>query len=382
MDASQVGADRNGHRVQGEAMGAHRARERQDAHAALSLHSIQYLRAVAALMVVMLHLGLQWQRLGYAGPWPGWLAGGVDIFFVISGLIMWITTADRPMTATDFYARRLIRIAPLYWLLTAATVAIMLVAPHAIQSSHFDVWHVVASFLFLPSINTVTGQIEPVLIPGWTLNYEMLFYVVFGLSLRWRAPWRLASCALLLGAPIVWHAWTGQGHGVWLFYTSDAMLEFVLGMMLGWMYLRGGLRWGRLAGWGLIVCGVIALAYFGGLGYARLPSMGVPAFAIVAGALTLERARAVPRWRALHALGDASYSLYLSHPIVLSASEQLWRHGVVQNGTLARLAFSVFALTLTIAAAWICYRGLEQPLTRFLNRRLRPLIVSRSVASS
>lgn len=333
-----------------------------------TLLSIQYLRAIAALMVVVVHLGVQWQRLGYHGPWPGWLASGVDIFFVISGFIMWTTTAARPTTTLDFYARRIVRIVPLYWLLTVLTVAVMLIAPHAVQSSHYDGWHVLSSFLFLPSINAGSGQIEPVLIPGWTLNYEMFFYVLFGLTLRWREGWRLACSALMLGAPVVWHAVTGQGHGVWLFYTNDIVLEFVLGMALGCAYMHGALRIGRTSGWLLIAGGGVALAVCGGSGLSRFLTMGLPAAMIVTGALALERARAVPHWPRLQKLGDASYSLYLSHALVLSAGVQLWRHSGWTSGLGAQLAFSVLALALSIAVALLCYSGLERPFTRILSR--------------
>jgi exopolysaccharide production protein ExoZ len=343
-----------------------------------TLASIQYLRALAALMVVVLHLGVQWQRLGYQGPWPGWLAGGVDIFFVISGFIMWTTTAEGSAGTLDFYARRIIRIVPLYWLLTALTVAIMLAAPHAVQSSRYDGWHVLASFLFLPSINPASGQIEPVLIPGWTLDYEMFFYLLFGLTLRWREGWRLVCTAAVLGAPVVWHALTGQGQGVWLFFTNDIVLEFVLGMALGRAYLHGGLRIGAAAGWLLLAAGALALALIGGSGLPRLIGMGLPAAMIVTGALALERAQAVPHWPGLQKIGDASYSLYLVHPMVLSAGEQLWRHAVRGGGLAAWLVFSVPALILSVAAALLFYRVLERPCTRLLSRQYRPVRAARS----
>ncbi|AOY98941.1 hypothetical protein BKK81_06465 [Cupriavidus sp. USMAHM13] len=350
---------------------------KEAARADKAMGSIQYLRAIAALMVVLLHLGVQWQRLGYQGAWPGWLAGGVDVFFVISGFIMWTTTAARPTTPTDFYVRRIVRIVPLYWLLTILTVTIMLVAPQAVQSSRYDGWHTVASFLFLPSVNAGTGQIEPVVIPGWTLNYEMFFYLLFGLTLRWREGWRLAASALALGAPVLWQAWTGKAGGIWLFYTSDIVLEFVLGMALGCAYAHGRLNPGRAAGWCLLAGGSVALAVCGGLGMSRLLTMGLPAAAILAGALALERARAVPQWPWLQRLGDASYSLYLLHPMVLSATVQLWRRGGWVNGLGAQLAYSALALAAVIVAALICYRGLEQPLTRILSRRLRPVTRTR-----
>src|SRR5690242_10880579 len=105
------------------------------------MYSIQYLRAIAAFSVVVYHLEPQLRRMGYDGFWPGGLAGGVDIFFVISGFIMWMTTYGRRVTTLQFYRRRIVRIVPLYWLVTTFTVAAMLIAPSTLQSGRFDLHH-------------------------------------------------------------------------------------------------------------------------------------------------------------------------------------------------------------------------------------------------
>ena len=143
------------------------------------IYSIQYLRGIAALMVVLLHVRVQLGRMGYGGYWPEFLMAGVDIFFVISGFIMWVTTFDGSTTPWQFLFRRFVRIIPVYWLLTTTTVAVMLVAPSAVQSGRFDSIHVLSSYLFIPTVHPLTGMMEPVLIPGWTLNYEMFFYIIF-----------------------------------------------------------------------------------------------------------------------------------------------------------------------------------------------------------
>jgi len=113
----------------------------------LTLLSIQYLRGVAALFVVFYHCFVQVQRLGYAGPVPQFFASGVDIFFVISGFIMWCTTCDGKVGTLEFWTRRVIRIVPLYWLVTTSYVAILLINPGWMQSAKFDLYHVVASYL-------------------------------------------------------------------------------------------------------------------------------------------------------------------------------------------------------------------------------------------
>ena len=83
------------------------------------LVSVQYLRAVAAMMVVVHHAVNQ---LAPAQPRPTFLEAGVDMFFVISGLVIWLKVAERPENAGKFMLDRLFRIAPLYWLLTTAVL--------------------------------------------------------------------------------------------------------------------------------------------------------------------------------------------------------------------------------------------------------------------
>ena len=338
----------------------------------MELVSIQYLRAIAAMMVVLLHLHPQWERMGYANVWPDWMAGGVDIFFVISGFIMWITTCRKTPSPATFYYRRAVRIVPLYWLLSALVVAIMLVLPQVVQSARFDAWHVISSFFFIPTVSPFSGHFEPVLIPGWTLNYEMFFYLIFGAMLPLRERFRLGMTGLVLILLVLARPLVGQSDSVFAFYTSSIMLEFLLGMVLGYSWAHGGMRFGVRTGWLLVAVGLVGMMVLPYIGYAlpRLVSLGFPATAIVAGALSLERAAKVPDIPWLHRLGDVSYSLYLSHPLVLSAVSQLWRRVIPADTPMpvSLLGFSLLAVVATIVAAVAVYRLLERPLIGVFRR--------------
>src|SRR5215472_6863609 len=113
--------------------------------------SVQYLRGIAALMVVFDHIGIWLRRLGYEGGWPEFLKSGVDIFFVISGFIMWVTTFNSAMTPPAIHIPALDQDRPLYWILTTLTVCVMLASPSMVQTGAFDFEHVVKSYLFLPA---------------------------------------------------------------------------------------------------------------------------------------------------------------------------------------------------------------------------------------
>jgi peptidoglycan/LPS O-acetylase OafA/YrhL len=340
------------------------------------LIGIQYARALAAMMVVVFHLQPQFQRMGFAPPmWFG-LAGGVDIFFVISGLIMWITTCDRQTPPLTFLGRRLVRIVPLYWMATSVSVVLMILVPSVLQTARFDLPHVIASYAFLAWRNPGTGTFEPVVIPGWTLNYEMFFYLVFAALLPVRRSRRLPLAAALFGSLAVLGSLSGAaGDSQLAFYTSPLLLEFVMGMMLGELHARSGYldRLGRCGAVCMVVAGLALLLAGPDLAPAlpRFVIFGVPALAVVAGVLALDTLGALRENRLLLLLGNASYSLYLVHPFVLSALGQIWRKGHLDALPGGLWLFAVVAVLLCSVLAVLSYRLVELPLVTFFRGRRR-----------
>jgi exopolysaccharide production protein ExoZ len=115
-----------------------------------SFQSIQALRGIAAVMVTIFHAGLRFDqsettfRVGNAG---------VDIFFIISGFVMWTVAARRPGGPFAFLRRRFVRLVPLYWFWTAALIAAWAVLPSAFPRMHPTVGHVALSLAFLPHMS-------------------------------------------------------------------------------------------------------------------------------------------------------------------------------------------------------------------------------------
>ena len=337
----------------------------------MPLISLQYLRGIAALMVVCVHLSVQLQRMDYQGYWPDWAASGVDIFFVLSGFLMWFTTAGRQQTPLEFYRRRIVRIVPLYWLLTTFVVAVLVLAPRLMQSVRLDWVNVVASyfFVFTPS---AAGRMEPVLLVGWTLNYEMLFYLVYGAALALPARWRFAATTAVVVLLVAVNYPVFGRTDVQALRDASLMLEFVFGMAIAawWMRVSAADR-SATSGWLWLTAGFAALAlqeFF----LPPLPSAvagGLPAVAIVCGALLLERSGAMPRWPVLRRLGDISFSLYLSHPIALSAFAQGWRRLGLGGLPGSNLLFCVAATAFCVVVGALVYRWVELPLTRRFNAR-------------
>ena len=340
-----------------------------------AIASIQCLRGIAASMVVLHHLQNQTQRLGLPYVPADVLQAGVDIFFVISGFIMWVTTAGcSERTAGTFYRDRVARIAPLYWSVTMFMVAIMVVAPSVLSTSALDGSHIVQSLLFIPARHPVTGTYLPTLIPGWTLNMEMFFYLLFGAALfvsgkrmKLRAGILLSTLVLLVVIGVV----VGPT-GAFGFYTQGMLIEFGAGICIGLAYMSGRVvrsRWW----WGITILGFLALAVQLAQPSAldRAIAWGAPAAAIVTGAALGPRASA----RALERLGDWSYALYLSHPITLAGCQKAW---LLMPFAAPVELFPPFALAVVILCAGAIFRFVERPATRATKALLGMGVAHRS----
>ncbi|MDB5461273.1 MAG: acyltransferase [Caulobacteraceae bacterium] len=334
-----------------------------------ALWNIQALRALAALMVVFVHIQALAVMAGLSAGVFEFGNAGVDIFFVISGFIMVFTTARRPMGSIAFLLARLQRIAPLYWSITLAVFAVAILAPQLLQTTRPDSQHLLASLLFLPFQRT-DGSTRPVVFVGWTLNYEMAFYVLFamGLMLRRRAMGVLLAFGALL-ALVVWGQWARPTSAAGAFYSTPMILEFGLGMLLGlaWprmTFSRSAAMLLGLAGAGAFLFILAAPALFPN--GERFLSFGLPAFLILTAALALEQAGFSLAWPWVRRLGNASYAIYLSHffvaQAVILAARKLALHG---PGPALGLGLLTFAGVAAVGLG--LHYGLEQPMDAALR---------------
>jgi len=335
------------------------------------LLSIQCLRGIAAMIVVAFHSFPQLVRMGFEGKEPHFLSAGVDIFFIISGFIMLYSAHRSPARGGGaFLLNRAIRILPLYWILTSVLVVVALLTPGLLYSTRFEPVNAVMSYLMLPSLHPVTHLYQPILIPGWTLNYEMFFYLIFALALGLTANrgWKLAALAgvMVIGVTLL------PLRGAAAFYASDVMIEFVYGLVMACLFLAGK-RIGKRAGIAFIITGFAAMAISD---YLSLPDVrsvvyGLPALLVFAGALYLPLDPRNALVRLMRLLGDASYSIYLSHMMTMAACGMVWRKVLGSDFPGPMLLFVLFSLPVCAVAGWVCYRLVEQPVTRWLQGTAR-----------
>jgi peptidoglycan/LPS O-acetylase OafA/YrhL len=350
-----------------------------DAKSMPRLASLQVLRAIPALAVVVLHASGKSMSYGWDSHSLHSISkygnAGVDIFFVISGFIMVVILRDAPrglITARSFFIARLNRIVPLYWLLTTAWIALLILFPSAFGLSRFNLWHTLASLFFIPSANPM-GVIAPDLDVGWTLNYEMWFYVLFTALVcitrhRIVAIFGLITLVSTLG---FLHKSLGS-HGfnaIYQTYTNSIIMEFAFGCVLGGLYIRKM----EIHTVAAVACAAVTVLFFASplfaiatdSGQNRFLVYGLPALSVVALAVSLEHR--VPWNRFLQHLGDASYSLYLTHAFSVPATVKLLQL-VDRTHRLPGILVCIAAIGVSVFVALMAHRYLEKPLGRLVRR--------------
>lgn len=323
----------------------------------MTLWSIQYLRGVAAVLVVLFHLSEIFVPSLRPLTWVG--AIGVDIFFVISGFIMWHVAQVKEPRPSSFLLHRAIRIAPLYWLMTFALFGCATLKPNLFPLDRPTPSHLFQSMLFIPHV--FNGRAMPVLSQGWTLVYEAFFYLVFAVSLLVPIAQRMWAIVGVLVMLVVGGMIVSPDAIAARTYTSPLLLEFAAGIWLAAAYRHSGLRPRSIALIVLVVAmfgTVVALA--GSQSEAlRLLLGGTLATFIVAFAVRLEQVRGIVRSRVLVELGNASYSIYLAHYLIaVLVSVVVQKTGMNPRGP-APYFLSVF---ITILGGVLIYQFIERPL--------------------
>ena len=319
---------------------------------------LQMLRGVAATLVVLFHLQA---AAVYEGHDPGilaWFKGGevgVDVFFVLSGFVIFHAVRGRPdMTAGRFLRQRFWRIVPPYWAVLALTL-LALFGLGLLQgdwSGWPSGWELVVSTLLLP----LPDQVMAV---AWTLTVEGMFYLVFAATyFRFGARGAIAALAVwsavTLGLKLV-HLGIPAQFGLVLY---SGVIEFLYGGLISLAISRGWRAGAGLAlGLGALGLAVVVSDHVS-INLGRAWVAGLPAAALVYG-LAAGNWR-VPGWTLIW--GEASYLLYLVHLLVFSVAGTLLRMvGVAPYGSLAAmLGLAALAIAVSVAGTVLVerpYRG-------------------------
>lgn len=333
-------------------------------------HSLQALRGIAALAVLVFHLRAVESKYipGHTvlGAVAAHADAGVDLFFVISGFVMAHVGRGRFdgfHAAGSFLMKRAWRVLPLYWLFTTLTVVLMMALPAIVNSSYPD-QSVIRSYLLIPHTQL------PVLAVGWTLIHEAYFYIVFAVAIAIIAERALTVCLLGWAAVIAYAHIDGYQEMTPLrqLLISPLTLEFIVGVL-------AGLHWRKLPrklAFAMMISG-IALYLTAAVGLAdplisapdpwlRTATFGTASVLLVLGWVMHESRGKRSAPPVLVALGDSSYSLYLSHVFVISAVGRLWAAVVPGQSWGHHVLFVIVATASACIAGHFIHRWIELPL--------------------
>jgi peptidoglycan/LPS O-acetylase OafA/YrhL len=346
------------------------------------LLNIQALRACAVMLVVFSHLVHIEEKYGHGGHVLSdvFLYGvyGVDLFFVISGFVMIAVSqrkkgrkAAKPLL---FLYNRVTRIYPVYWFYCSLVLAVYLLRPEMVNSSQGNQVNILASYLLWPQ------RLAPLLAVAWTLTHEMYFYIVFAVMLCrprrhiqfYLVMWLIITIAgnLILGGP---------ANPVMAIIFHPLTLEFIAGCFVALILFNGGNRYGRLClcgGAALLILNILGCYFYFGrtlpAGWYRVLFFGLPSTLMVYGAVASEM-RSIfrfPKW--FISVGDASYSTYLSHILVLSFLGRLWyRLGL--PGRYDNIGVLAGMLLAVLIFGHLSYKYLEKPIIHY-SRRYRTIL--------
>lgn len=354
------------------------------------IQSIQLLRAVAVLLVVYAHafdivdddqkpLQSQFYFL------ENWGAIGLDLFFVISGFIMTIVTPRYIISRDwkDFAIKRIIRIIPLYWILSFSFSALLFFK--GMPNTANEIFKTLFFFPFLDD-----QFVAPIIHVGWSLSLEIYFYLLISLFLIRGGAQIYKQLILTLSLLSIIGLVFNPSNALLKFLTSPLLIEFALGIVAGLLYkkittapdvIKNKLRiWSILltllgASWML---GTIITGYFNvseaqlvlednRLAFVRSLIWGIPSFIFLLGMISMESLYSLKIPAFFILMGDASYSCYLLHRIFfLPLSKKVFSYFNLQNADI----FILLSLILVTAGSIIFYLLFEKRIIKVSTRLL------------
>ncbi|MGV6825576.1 MAG: acyltransferase family protein [bacterium] len=342
--------------------------------------NIQMLRFLAALAVFMAHLSERFHGMAAGADLFVALSGigraGVDVFFVISGYIMWTTTRDLTggRASLRFLLRRFARIYSGYW----PFFMLFLFAFWVGEPSRLTNVDTLKSFFLVPQ-----GINHHLIAVAWTLSYELYFYLLISVLLlfsrRTAAGLMVLIAVVVLAMSIYLQITLSRGQLVIFSYigfiTSPFVLEFLAGCWVASLTSRGPVKqpqWWLVAG--LIVVAVAGwfnlTVYDDGIFYGfhrleRVLLFGSASVLIVYGLIGLEQSGYYPRGRLFLELGGASYALYLGHTLFIGAFSHLFYPSLVGVGVPIASMVYLLIMVVVLVFSIVVYRWIENPLHRW-----------------
>jgi exopolysaccharide production protein ExoZ len=330
-----------------------------------NLKSLQILRAIAATTVVYFHIGAI----------PKFGSFGVDIFFVISGFVMAMVIANGQDSYT-FAVSRLTRIIPLYWILTTFVLLLAAVKPELFNSTTANLSNYLKSIFFIPYFKE-NGALNPMLPVGWTLNYEMFFYLCIWLSIIVSRKYYFLLTTLFLTSMYLWFGEHTHNLAASQFFHSELLFEFIFGMLAfevnrinfpreSYKYIFVFLAVGSYA----------AMATIEATGFEanRVLIYGIPSVVLILSLTQLEYLfqNDNPITNILTIIGDGSYATYLSHFYVVEGIRKVFFHKLNLIDPYTPTGVSIILL-LSLVVGHLIFKFVDNPLHKYFKGKFLAL---------
>lgn len=320
--------------------------------------NLQALRAFAALNVVVFHAMVN--AKDYFGPLAlfdvlqDWGGSGVDIFFVLSGFIILHSQFKPNFSLRHFAYGRVTRILPVYYFVTALVIGLFFLLPSLFREADYQWSHIFTSFAFVSQL--VLGQ-HPIVGYGWTLEYEMVFYLVFGLLAAFGPKDAWLFCALLFAISL------GLVFGTFI---KDMFFEFVFEALIGALYRSVPIN--RTIGMTCLTLGAIGLfvAIFWKFSEFRVLHFGLPATLLVLGAVW---SRQISN-KSVLLLGAASYSIYLVQMLTVPGTMKMLEK---LDPNLWPTLAALIAVVVTALVGIVLYFAVERSSLSFFRKHASPV---------
>ncbi|HHQ6617550.1 TPA: acyltransferase family protein [Serratia fonticola] len=314
------------------------------------------MRGLAILLVLVFHATEGLVQKGVLGPVFYVGQSGVDIFFIISGFIIFYSSTNKKnvIGVITFLRSRIKRIVPLYWFYTIVFSLLLIAFPDKFDKSVFDISHLIHSLFFIP----MPENSPPIVSLGWTLNYEIYFYLIFSFSIFFRERIRFVLVSVMLLAIYILSITMDLNY----FYRNDVVFEFLLGILLYYYFNKFSSRYKEVCSSSVflivLIVSLICMAFLNT--QYRFLNFGILSFAVMLLSLHVNFSDKLSY--CIEKIGEASYSIYLSHalsmPLILK---------ILVYSSFGFYISVVISIAFSLIIGFLSYYFLERKLFSFNN---------------